>query len=92
MRTISHKNWQMMMAKLERPPEEVVRLRCLGTLFGVYGDHERFIEYIVEAEHQDGYGYWSDHFLNQDTGEIDFEALIEDVRIYLEEGDSADTG
>lgn len=86
----SYENWQKLMAKLEHPPEETIRLRCLGALFGVFGDDERFIEYIEEAERLEGYGYWSDHYLID--GEIDFETLIKDMRDYLEDNGYADQG
>jgi len=81
-----HEKWQAMVAKLERPPDEVVRLMCLGKLFNEFGfEVDQVVDYVVEA----GPGYWAEHFLVD--GKVDYGKLIEDMRTYLEALD-ANTG
>ena len=67
----------------ECSPEAVARLKCLATLFNEFGfEAEQVADYIEEAEHQDGPGYWAEHFLV--ANEVNYDALRSDMKTYLE--------
>ena len=59
----------------------VCRIAAHAILMAKFGDTDEVHDYINEAEHQDGFSYWHNHF-SSDEAIIDRDALIADYETY----------